>query len=352
MSAPLGLGLTVCGLAGATLMLGRYVQVGPARFRLIVAVSAALLGFIIVTGAAVRLSGSGLGCPNWPTCADGSVLPASSHKAQIEFGNRVVTGICIVAAAVGVLAALVRRPYRADLVRLGVIVTALLFGNALVGGAVVLFHLKTGIVIAHFLLAIASLTTGLVLFHRAGEDGRGGDLWGRDRVTTVAPMVRLAGRVAPVLVFVGVVLGTVTTGSGPHSGDPAKTERLPFGIEAAARVHSIVMWLALASVVALAVTSRTGGSGAAVRLRHTSVVPAPSQGGNLTTWSEAHTRVRKRVTWLMAALVVQGGVGYLQYARKLPSGLVEVHVLGATIVWTLLIWVRAALSQPPAEAAV
>ncbi len=323
ISAPLGLGLVVSGLAGATLLLGRFVTVSPTRFRQLAALSAVLLAGIIATGAAVRLTGSGLGCPDWPTCADGSVLAASSRSARIEFGNRMVTGLVILVAALCVLAALVRRPYRTDLVRLGIVINALIFSNAIVGGAVVLFHLKTGVVIAHFLLAIASLSAGLLLFHRAGEPSSGTDFWGRDRVPNAGTRLLGLGRVTTVMLLLGIMLGTVVTGSGPHSGDPAKTERLQFGIQAAARVHSGAMWLAVASVVVLAaVAARTSG--------------------------DAAGRVRRRVTWLMAAAVVQGGVGYLQYARKLPAGLVEVHVIGATIVWTLLMWVRAALTRPAA----
>ena len=135
---------------------------GLVRYRKATLASAVLLVFIIWTGAAVRLSGSGLGCPNWPTCKDGQVVPARGSHAQIEFGNRVITGLCLLAATIAVLGAFRLRPVRRDLRRLAVIVVIGLFGNAVVGGMIVLLHLKPISVIAHFLLAIAVLTFGLI----------------------------------------------------------------------------------------------------------------------------------------------------------------------------------------------
>ena len=325
VSAPFSLMATFFGLALGMGVLGRYVRVGVRGYRIVAAVSAFLLGFIMVTGAAVRLTGSGLGCPDWPTCKDGDVIPQSGRAAQIEFGNRVVTGLCILAAALGVLLALVRVPYRRDLVKHGVIISVLIFGNAIVGGVVVLLHLKSGVVAAHFLLAVASLTAGLVLFHRAGEPGASAGLFGRDRRAAVAGPLPMATRAATGLLLLGVVIGTVVSGSGPHSGDPAKTERFPFDLERVAQVHSGVMWLALAAVVVTAVlASKTVG---------------------------AHVILR-RLTWLMAALVAQGGIGYWQWAKQLPSGLVQLHIVGAIVCWATLLWVRAAVWVPAAASTV
>ena len=320
-SAPFGLLATLFGLASGFLLFGRYVRVGVKRYRIAAGVSAALLGFIILTGSAVRLTGSGLGCPDWPDCKNGDVVPKSGRSAQIEFGNRVVTGLCILAAAVCVLLALVRVPYRRDLVKYGALVSFLIFGNAIVGAFVVIFELKTGVVSAHFALAIVSLAVALVLYHRAGERGGSADLLGRDRMA-ISPRLFWSARVTTGLMAVGLLLGAVVTGSGPHVGDPEKTERYPFDLRSATIVHSSVMWLTLASVVVLAVLS-------------------------------AHTigaeRVRTRVTWLLGALVAQGGVGYLQWAKHLPAALVQVHVLGAVVVWSLMLWVRAAVTNAAAD---
>lgn len=320
-SAPFGLLATLFGLAAGFLVFGRYVRIGVKTYRIVAGTSAALLAFIILTGSLVRLTGSGLGCPDWPDCQNGEIVPESGRAAQIEFANRVVTGLCILAAAVCVLLALVRVPYRRDLVKYGTLVSVLIFANAIVGAFVVIFELKTGVVSAHFALAIVSLAVGLLLFHRAGESGGSTDLLGRDRVA-VSPRLLLSMRITTTLTVLGLLVGAVVTGSGPHVGDPAKTERYPFDLKSATIVHSGVMWLTLASVVALAVLSaRTMGA----------------------------ARVRSRVTWLLAALVAQGGIGYLQWAKQLPAGLVQIHVLGAIVVWTLVLWVRAAVTNPRSE---
>jgi heme a synthase len=321
VSAPFGLLATLFGLATGFLIIGRYVRVGVHKFRIAAAISAVLLAFIVFTGSFVRLTGSGLGCPDWPDCKGGDVIPASGRAAQIEFGNRVITGLCVLAAAVCVLLAFVRVPYRRDLVKFGVIVSVLIFGNAIVGAFVVIFHLKTGTVTLHFALALVSIAVGLLLFHRSGEPGASADLLGRGRVPISAALL-MASRITTTLTVVGLLLGAVVTGTGPHVGDPAKTERYPFDLKSAAMVHSGVMWLVLASVAVLAVLSaRTVGA----------------------------AKVRSRVTWLMAALVVQGGVGYLQWAKHLPAWLVQIHVVGAVVVWTLVLWVRAAVTRPASE---
>jgi heme a synthase len=324
VSAPFGLLATLFGLATGFLVIGRYVRVGVRKFRIAAGISAVLLAFIVFTGSFVRLTGSGLGCPDWPDCKGGDVIPKSGRSAQIEFGNRVITGLCVLAAAVCVLLAFVRVPYRRDLVKYGVIVSVLIFSNAIVGAFVVIFHLKTGAVTLHFALALVSIAVGLLLFHRSGEPGSSADLLGRGR-TAISPGLLMASRITTTLTVVGLLLGAVVTGTGPHVGDPAKTERYPFELKSAAIVHSGVMWLVLASVVVLAVLSARTVGGA---------------------------KVRSRVTWLMAALVAQGGVGYLQWAKHLPAWLVQIHVVGAVVVWTLVLWVRAAVTRPASEAAV
>jgi heme a synthase len=324
VSAPFGLLATLFGLATGFLIIGRYVRVGVRKFRIAAAISAVLLAFIVFTGSFVRLTGSGLGCPDWPDCKGGDVIPKSGRSAQIEFGNRVITGLCVLAAAVCVLLAFVRVPYRRDLVKYGVIVSVLIFGNAIVGAFVVIFHLKTGTVTLHFALALVSIAVGLLLFHRSGEPGASADLLGRGRAA-ISPQLLMASRITTTLTVVGLLLGAVVTGTGPHVGDPAKTERYPFDLKSAAMVHSGVMWLVLASVVVLAVLSaRTVGA----------------------------EKVRTRVTWLMASIVAQGGVGYLQWAKQLPAWLVQIHVVGAVVVWTLVLWVRAAVTRPASEVAV
>ena len=276
------------------------------RFRRATFASVVLLVLIIWTGAAVRLTGSGLGCPSWPTCKDGRVVPAHGSHAQIEFGNRVVTGLCLLVAAVAVLGAFRLRPIRRDLRRLAVLVVVGLFSNAIVGGMIVLLHLKPISVIAHFLLAIAVLTAGLAL-HLGVSDGRASRWW--------------RSRWSQVLLGTGVVafaLGTVVTATGPHGGDP-DVERLSFSGRDVARLHSGADWVLLALIIVAALVAQRRGN----------------------------RDVTRRASIVLALAVVQGGVGYLQYFRGVPASLVMVHVVVATFVWCALVWFACGMGAAP-----
>ncbi len=308
----------------AVVALGRWVRVAPRTFRRIAFVSALLLGFIVLTGSAVRLTGSGLGCVDWPTCNEGKVVPAlDDYHGKIEFGNRIVTGLCVFVAGLGVLASLVRIPYRRDLVKLGGLVVVAILGNAILGGLTVLSGLRPEYVVGHHLLAIAALAGGLVLFHRAGEAGPSGDLLGRDRVplsAPSAPRVHTVSRVLTAASAVTLVLGTIVTGSGPHGGSE-DTPRFGFSMEAVARLHSLAAWMMVASALAMVMLAvRSTGDG-------------------------AH-RLRTRAQLLLIVLGVQGAVGYVQWFNQVPAALVQVHVLGSVLVWCAVVWVRAAVTLP------
>jgi len=323
VSGPLSLVAGLAGIGAALLILGRYVRIGHRRYRLIAFISAGLLGFIILTGSAVRLTGSGLGCPDWPTCKQGKIVPESGTHAQIEFGNRVVTGLCVLAAAIGVLTALVRVPYRRDLVRLGLLASFLIFANAIVGGLTVLYGLKPQFVMSHFLLAIATLATGVLVFHRAGEAGGSSDLFGRDRIPTVDVRTAQLTRAVTVTTLAAIFLGTIVTGSGPHGGDP-DVVRYNYSMITVARIHSGAVWLMMAFTLALALkVARTRGPAAA--------------------------EVRRRTSVMIGTALAQGAVGYVQYFNQLPVALVQIHVLGATLVWVALLWVRAAVWHTTVE---
>lgn len=313
--------LLVVGLALA--LLGRYVRISIRTFRIIAFVSALLLGFIMLTGSAVRLTGSGLGCPDWPTCKAGNIVPADGKHAMIEFGNRVVTGLCLLAAAVGVLTALVRRPYRRDLVRFGLLVSFGLFSNAILGGLTVIFDLQPQFVMSHFILAIACLAAGAVLFHRSGEGGPSGALFGRDRVSAVDGTMRWLGNGLMGLTLAVVFAGCLLTGSGPHGGDP-EVRRFGFSMLDVVRVHSGLVWLTLFVVVIMA--------------------------ARVWTASDARTiELRRRIGVLAVIISAQGGIGYWQWNTQLPALLVQVHILGAIGVWCAVLWVRAAITLPRAE---
>ncbi len=315
-----GLVVLLLVVALSLAVLGRYVRISVRTFRIIAFVSALLLGFIMLTGAAVRLTGSGLGCPDWPTCKEGNIVPESGRHAAIEFGNRIVTGLCLLAAAVGVLTALVRRPYRRDLVRFGLVVSFGLFSNAILGGLTVIFDLQPQFVMSHFVLAIACLAAGAVLFHRSGESGPSGTILGRDRVSAVDATMRRLGNALMIGTLSVVFVGCILTGSGPHGGDP-EVRRFGFSMLDVVRVHSALVWLTLFLVIVMAVRVWRATTVAAIELR-------------------------RRIGVLASIMVFQGGIGYWQWFTQVPALLVQVHILGAISVWCGVLWVRAAITVP------
>jgi cytochrome c oxidase assembly protein subunit 15 len=271
----------------------------PRAYRRITGIAVVALTFIIVTGAAVRLTGSGLGCPTWPNCEPGSLTPvaASSANASIEFANRLVTGAVSVAVALAVLGSLGRTPRRADLTRLSLGLVAGVIAQILLGGVTVLTHLSPPIVMAHFLLSLVLLGNAVVLHYRAGEPA------GRSR-SAVTPALERLGWAALALAVVVVVTGTVVTGSGPHGGD-AEVERLPWLVPDVARVHGTAVIAFLLVLLVAAWHVRRGGPAAVVRA----------------------------LTALLVVVVAQAAVGYTQYFTGVPVLLVGVHVLGAALVW-------------------
>jgi cytochrome c oxidase assembly protein subunit 15 len=266
-----------------------------------------LLGIIIVTGGAVRLTDSGLGCPDWPNCSPGRLTPrgTSDANAMIEFVNRAFTGLVSVAVILAVLGSLVRVPRRRDLVWLSLGLVAGVAGQAVLGGLTVLFHLKPQFVMAHFLLSLVLLTNALVLHRRAGQPD------GPSRPIVARPVVRL-GWLLLAAATVVVVTGTVVTGAGPHSGGGRKddVERLNLYIPDVARVHgtSVVVFVTLVLVTL-------------VLLRYT----------------RGPVNVQQRLGVLLAVLVAQAGVGYAQYFNDIPAVLVGIHIAGATAVWAAVV---------------
>jgi len=316
----------------------RRLALTPAQYRRITVVAAVLVALIIVTGAAVRLTGSGLGCPDWPNCTSGNLTPTAEVGAHgwIEFLNRLVTGLVGFVVIVAVLGALVRTPRRRDLTWLAVGLVLGVVAQALLGALVVQKLLDPPFVMGHFLLSAVLLADALVLVWRAGvPDGE------RTPVLVPAVVHRLA---IAVVVLAGAVLvtGTVVTGAGPHSGDAGNTAkislratRLDVPIVDVARVHGTTVMVFLVTVVVLlAVIVRTRAS----RLLY------------------------RRVGLLLVLLVAQAAIGYIQYFSDLPVLLVGFHVAGATAVFSAAVGVllgcrtpervTAAAADPPAARAV
>ncbi|HEX9530651.1 MAG TPA: COX15/CtaA family protein [Acidimicrobiales bacterium] len=288
----------------------RVPRISPETYRGITLLAAIALGFIIVTGGAVRLTGSGLGCPDWPTCARHHVVAPVEYHAMVEFVNRVVTGAVSVLVVVAVLGALVREPRRRDLTWLAGGLVAGVVGQIVLGGLAVLEKLAPPFVMAHFLLSLALLCDAVVLHYRAGE--------------TVGPARLLVdrwhlalSRALVVLTTVAVFLGTVVTSTGPHGGDP-KAPRFHFSLHRVAQLHGGAVTALLALTLYLAWSLRRAGAPAAVQAR---------------------------LRALVQIMVLQAGVGYLQYFTGVPVFLVGIHVAGAASVWAGVVWFHAGLAS-------
>jgi cytochrome c oxidase assembly protein subunit 15 len=275
-------------------------------------VAAISLAAIVVTGATVRLTGSGLGCTNWPECSQGRLAPSefSDAPAMIEFLNRLVTGLVSAAAIVAVLGSMIRVPRRRDLTWLSWGLVAGVLAQIVLGGLVVLFDLSPRLVMGHFVLSMVIVWNAVVLHHRAGRPRAAVRRVVRERVWSASRLVFAAAAMV-------VLTGTVVTASGPHAGDE-QAERLDLVVRDVARIHSIAVWLLLAIVVVTLRWIWTDGSPAHVR-----------QAGQA----------------LVGAIVVQGLIGYLQYFTGVPVFLVWFHIVGALVVWTAAIHLNLVLSD-------
>lgn len=253
---------------------------------------------IIVTGGVVRVTGSGLGCPTWPVCEAGSLTttPALGIHGAIEFGNRALTSVLVIAVGWAIVAARLQPVRQRPLTRLAWSQFWLVVVNAVAGGITVLVKLNPWVVSLHFLLAFALLTTTTLTWHRARQSA------------AAKPVSARSGATAWVLVAVTavlVVLGTVVTGAGPHSGDSAEVRRNGVSWTLITSVHGASAILAIVLTVVLLLQLRREDAGLAVR----------------------------RVAVLLAVLAAQAVVGIVQAVTGVPGGLVVVHLLGAALVW-------------------
>lgn len=267
------------------------------------------LCLIVATGAAVRLSGSGLGCSTWPTCIGHRLVAPWQYHALVEFGNRLVTVLVCVAVGLAVLAAAFRVPRRRDLQWLAAGTLLGVLAQAVLGGITVLEKLAPQWVMAHFLLSMAVITVGVVLVHRDGQPEGA-------RTARVGPETLWVSRIMVALAAVVVGLGTVVTGAGPHSGSTG-VRRLDIAPRDAAEMHSTMVMLLVGVTLATLLLLR------------------PSQ---------APPDVERRARWLLYVMVAQGVVGYAQYFTGVPAGLVEVHVIGAVAVWVSVLFFHLSLT--------
>jgi cytochrome c oxidase assembly protein subunit 15 len=289
----------------------RLPRLSPTAYRRITFVAVLALAFIIVTGGAVRLTGSGLGCPDWPTCAEDRVVAPWEYHAMVEFVNRTITGLVSVAVMLAVLGSLVRVPRRKDLLWLSLGLVAGVLGQIVLGGLTVIFELKPGFVMAHFLVSMVLIANAVVLHHRAGRPA------GPNRPAVGRDLMGL-GRLGVASAAVAIFLGTIVTSSGPHGGDE-HAERLPFLLPDVTRLHGIAVMLFLAVALVTLVRLRKAGVDAVI-IRRSEV--------------------------LLAVVVAQAALGYIQYFTGVPALLVGFHVAGATAVWVAVLRLHLAFSVP------
>jgi cytochrome c oxidase assembly protein subunit 15 len=268
----------------------------------------ALLGVIVnagivVSGGAVRLTASGLGCPTWPKCTGDSLVPTSDTghaglNMAIEFGNRTLTFLVLAVGVAVFTAALRLAPRRRDLPRLATLQPLGVLAQAGLGGVTVLTRLHPATVAAHFMLSAAILVAAYALYARAGE----GDEPPR---ALVRPALRVLAFALAGVVAVLLAAGTIVTGTGPHAGD-AEAPRFGFDIEQVARLHGAIAWATVALTVALMIGLYRANA------------PHP---------------IRRRVADLFALELAQGAIGYTQYFLGVPALLVGLHMLGSALLW-------------------
>ena len=261
---------------------------------------------LVVTGGAVRLTGSGLGCPTWPECTDGSIKPVinqaeSQLHAWIEFGNRLIAWLILILALAALVYIIKKLKHRSDFKRLRLLVILQILGflgQVVLGGITVLTKLNPISVSAHFVLTLPLIAGALALRHRI-----------LDRpVVLLRSTTRKLTNFVTSLTFLVLLLGVVVTGTGPHAGD-AEAKRYPFNARAVSWLHADAVIALICLIVALYLV---------VKVSET--VQVKEVFGRLI------------LIFLFIALA-QGAIGYLQYFTGLPELLVGTHLLGATLVW-------------------
>jgi cytochrome c oxidase assembly protein subunit 15 len=310
--------------------------VTPAQYLRVAHVALVALTLIVLTGAAVRLTGSGLGCPTWPKCY-GNVYPPLNTHAVIEFSNRMLTAPVSIAAGLAWLLALRRRPYRRDLVWLGALLPLGVVAQAVLGGFTVKGALDYGWVMGHFALSMLILVAAVMLAWRAGRSAGRSPIGGRE------PGERGAGLGAPLdrtlrwsiraLVGLGaltIFAGTAATAAGPHAGGSPgqRINRLDFNGR---------------------------GTMDFVIHRHAEIALVFSLLAVGTWWlarrGAASPAVKRPLTALCVLLALQGVVGLDQYETHLPAELVWVHVGLACLTWLCALWAACAASPLVGRAA-
>src|ERR1044072_1547936 len=285
------------------------LEISPRRYAQVTLVALLALALIVMTGAGVRLTGSGLGCPDWPKCYGKTVPPLDTH-AVIEYGNRLLTGFVGAAVMAASVLAWLRRPFRGHLAFFGALLPLGVIGQAILGALVVKHHLAPGLVMCHFILSMllldASFALALCSRFEPWQRRRSSDRLGVWAVRALIPVGQLT-----------ILAGTIATASGPHAGahggelvhrfDFEGTGTLEWAVQRHAAIAAV---FGFAAVAVWPFLRRPGCAARAVR----------------------------PLAAVIGLLALQGAVGGLQWALELPGELVWIHVALATITWLAMLW--------------
>lgn len=302
----------------------RTFTISRERYFLIAAIALGSLTAIVLSGSAVRLTGSGLGCPDWPRCF-GRVVPPAEVNAVIEYANRLFTGVVGIAVIAASVLAFRRRPYRWHLALFGALLPVGVLCQAILGALVVANDLAPELVMGHFILSMLLLDAAFALMwcsrYEPGERPGSTDRLGVWSVRALIPLGQLT-----------IIAGTISTGSGPHAGDHEGELVKRFDFEGGTTLqwiverHSVMATLfGLGAIAVWFLLRRNGGDRRALR----------------------------PVSVLIALLALQGAVGGIQWALELPAAIVWVHVVLATLTWLAVLWSVAAAGRlaPQTESA-
>ncbi len=273
------------------------MRLSPSQYRAVTIGALVAVCVIVVTGVAVRLTGSGLGCDDWPNCNDSQLIDVSSSHAAIEQVNRLFTGLVSVAVIAAALGSLRREPRRRDLTGWSLGLVAGVVGQIVLGGVTVLVDLHPVAVQGHLLLSMVLVANATVLVRRSGEPD------GVERNAMVSPATRATVLALAAASSLAVFTGTLVTGAGPHAGDE-DVRRFGFHIPTVARIHGVTVMVTITIALVLLWSVR----------RHQ---------------AERAAMTPVMTTWLFVA-AMQAAVGYVQYFNGVPELLVGIHVAGAT----------------------
>ena len=289
-------------------------QISQRSFLAISRISLVFLYAIIVSGSLVRLTGSGLGCLDWPQCSTTKFVDVSTGHAAIEQINRLFTGVVSAAVIAAVLGSFFVAPRRRSLIWLSSGLVAGVLAQVILGAVVVLTGLNPWSNMAHFLVSLGLVTTAVLLVEHAGTTNVEGVIAGSGHAVPTRPMIKRFADLILGLCGLAIFLGTLVTGAGPHAGDE-NAIRFNFDLRSITRIHSETVLLCIASTLIFIMQVRK----------------------NTSEWS----RLKAKLEMFLFVAVAQGGVGYLQYFSGVPAQLVAVHVALAVAVWIscLRLWI-------------